>query len=165
MGCTYSISRRYTIGKKKKLNIPEVAVLVPTMRIPVKSDLLRPLRGLVSRELAERLFAFRSQILLLAEQCVGSSFSELRLALEEYLPFLLALTKKEYGLEQVVEFKWKGLADDQKETCIASSWYELLSVLHMMAMLSLSEANTVLLPKDDMCTDERNVQEGLFSFL
>lgn len=49
-----------------------------------------------------------------------------------------------------------------QETSIASSWYELLSVVHMMAMLSLSEANTILIPKDGIDTSERMVSEGLF---
>lgn len=49
-----------------------------------------------------------------------------------------------------------------QETSIASSWYELLSVVHMMAMLSLSEANTILIPKDGIDTSERMVLEGLF---
>ncbi|RWR80086.1 BRO1 domain-containing protein BROX [Cinnamomum micranthum f. kanehirae] len=155
MGCTSSISKRYSIGRKKKLNIPEILVFTPTLRIPANSDLVRPLRGRVSQEIVEKLFAFRSRILLLAEQCIRSAFSELHQALQEYLPFLLALTKKEYGLEELVEFKWKCLEDDQKETCIASSWYELLSVVHMMAMLSLSEANNILISKDVTDTDCR----------
>ncbi|XXG41717.1 hypothetical protein AAC387_Pa01g2125 [Persea americana] len=160
MGCTSSISKRYSIGRKKKLNIPEILVFTPTLRIPANSDLVRPLRGRVSQEIVEKLFAFRSRILLLAEQCLGSAFSELHQALQEYLPLLLALTKKEYGLEELVEFKWKCLEDDQKqETCIASSWYELLSVVHMMAMLSLSEANNILISKDVTDTGERMVSE------
>lgn len=34
-----------------------------------------------------------------------------------------------------------------KETTMANSWYEILSVLQMMTMLSLSQANLLLLPK------------------
>lgn len=136
MGCTSSISKRYSIGRKKKLNIPEILVFTPTLRIPANSDLVRPLRGHVSQEIVEKLFAFRSRILLLAEQCskickafwisfsslfyfiylfyvfgwivaVRSAFSELHQALQEYLPFLLALTKK--GMEiPVISYFWNG---------------------------------------------------------
>lgn len=34
-----------------------------------------------------------------------------------------------------------------KETAAANAWYEVLSVLHMMAIVSLLQANLLLLPK------------------
>ncbi|OQU86002.1 hypothetical protein SORBI_3004G354200 [Sorghum bicolor] len=40
--------------------------------------------------------------------------------------------------------------DDAEETALPSSWYEVLSVLHMMAMLRLSQANSLLLPKTSL---------------
>lgn len=49
-----------------------------------------------------------------------------------------------------------------KEPPIADSWYELLSVLHMMAMVSLSAANRILIPKDQGDAYERKVSEGVF---
>ncbi|KAB5520889.1 hypothetical protein DKX38_025208 [Salix brachista] len=158
MGCGASI---YAVGKrKKKTNIPEVVVYVPSMRIPAQSDLQRPLRGLIPHDLVDRLGCLRNQIVLVAEdtgnliaiQIVvdagGSAVAELRRALEEYLTLLIGLTKKEHGLEDLVEFKWKNLEDGRLENSVANSWFELLSVIHMIAMLHLSEANSLMIPKD-----------------
>ncbi|KAJ6754537.1 hypothetical protein OIU79_027200 [Salix purpurea] len=146
MGCGASI---YAVGKrKKKTNIPEVVVYVPSMRIPAQSDLQRPLRGLIPHDLVDRLGCLRNQIVLVAEDTGGSAVAELRRALEEYLPLLIGLTKKEHGLEDLVEFKWKNLEDGRLENSVANSWFELLSVIHMLAMLHLSEANSLMIPKD-----------------
>ncbi|GMY13008.1 BRO1 domain-containing protein BROX homolog [Fagus crenata] len=146
MGCTSSI---YAVTrKKKKLSVPEVVVFVPSMRIPVQSDLQRPLRGLIPKDLADRLSCLRNQIVLVAEDTGGSAISELRRALEEYLSVLIGLTKKEYSLDGLVKFKWKSLEDGRNETCVANSWFEILSVVHLMAMLTLSEADSLMIPKD-----------------
>lgn len=146
MGCTSSI---YAVArKKKKLSVPEVVVFVPSMRIPVQSDLQRPLRGLIPKDLADRLSCLRNQIVLVAEDTGGSAISELRRALEEYLSVLIGLTKKEYSLDGLVKFKWKSLEDGRNETCVANSWFEILSVVHLMAMLTLSEADSLMIPKD-----------------
>lgn len=64
MGCTSSV---YAVGRKKKLSIPEMVVFVPSMRIPMQSDLHRPLRGLIPKDLADRLSSLRNQIVLVAE--------------------------------------------------------------------------------------------------
>uniref|UniRef100_A0A453S2S2 Uncharacterized protein n=1 Tax=Aegilops tauschii subsp. strangulata TaxID=200361 RepID=A0A453S2S2_AEGTS len=40
--------------------------------------------------------------------------------------------------------------DDAEETALPSAWYEVPSVLHMMAMLRLSRANSLLLPKTSL---------------
>ncbi|XP_059450573.1 uncharacterized protein LOC132181389 isoform X6 [Corylus avellana] len=142
MGCTSSM---YAVGrkKKKKLSVPEVVVFLPSMRIPEQSNLQRPLRGLIPKDLADRLSCIRNQIVLVAEDTAlagGSAITELRQALEEYLSVLIGLTKK--------EFKWKNLEDGRHETCVANSWFELLSVVHLMAMLTLSEADSLMIPKD-----------------
>ncbi|XP_059450574.1 uncharacterized protein LOC132181389 isoform X7 [Corylus avellana] len=140
MGCTSSM---YAVGrkKKKKLSVPEVVVFLPSMRIPEQSNLQRPLRGLIPKDLADRLSCIRNQIVLVAEDTGGSAITELRQALEEYLSVLIGLTKK--------EFKWKNLEDGRhQETCVANSWFELLSVVHLMAMLTLSEADSLMIPKD-----------------
>ncbi|XP_059450572.1 uncharacterized protein LOC132181389 isoform X5 [Corylus avellana] len=143
MGCTSSM---YAVGrkKKKKLSVPEVVVFLPSMRIPEQSNLQRPLRGLIPKDLADRLSCIRNQIVLVAEDTAlagGSAITELRQALEEYLSVLIGLTKK--------EFKWKNLEDGRhQETCVANSWFELLSVVHLMAMLTLSEADSLMIPKD-----------------
>ncbi|KAG1370183.1 hypothetical protein COCNU_15G005490 [Cocos nucifera] len=158
MGCTSSIPISYIVGKRRKKpsRIHEVAVFVPALRIPLAVDLVRPLRGLVSRDVSDKLSTLRGRIVSLAEETYLASVptvSELQRALEEYVPVLLGLTKK-------VEFKWKSLGDDDQEACLASAWYELLSVVHMMAMLSLLEANLMLVPKDSLDECERKVSEG-----
>ncbi|XP_038989345.1 uncharacterized protein LOC103708086 isoform X1 [Phoenix dactylifera] len=183
MGCTSSIPISCIVGRrrrKKPSSIHEVAVFVPALRIPLAVDLVRPLRGLVSRDVLDKLSTLRGRIVSLAEEsylAAVPTVSELERALEEYVPVLLGLTKKgmifhthlffflliygfkmvfsnwyslEHRLEASVEFKWKSLGDDDQETCFASAWYELLSVVHMMAMLSLLEANLMLVPKDSM---------------
>ncbi|KAF9617187.1 hypothetical protein IFM89_035069 [Coptis chinensis] len=59
-----------------------------------------------------------------ATQHGGSSLADPQQALEDYLP-----------------------EDEAEETVLSNAWYEMLSVLHLMAMLSLSQANLLLLPK------------------
>ncbi|XP_077228918.1 endosomal targeting BRO1-like domain-containing protein isoform X2 [Tasmannia lanceolata] len=159
MGCTSSIVKRCAVGGRKKLSVPEVVIFVPMMRIPMEVDLMRPLRGIVSRGFAERLVALRNRIVLLAEGTGGSAILELQQALEDYLPVLLGLMKNVQHLEEMVEFIWKNPQDHRQKACIASSWFELLSVVHMMAMLLLSEANLMLIPKDSMNACERKVSE------
>ncbi|XP_068667069.1 uncharacterized protein [Aristolochia californica] len=159
MGCTSSISKRYIFGMKKRLNIPEVVVFVPGMWVPSDVDLPKSLKGFLSQNLLERLSALRSQIMLIAEQTGGSALSELQRALQEYIPLLRGLTKREYCLAEKVKFKWKHLGDDPQETCISSSYFELLSLVHMMAMLVLSEANAMLIPKDSEVGEGRKVSE------
>ncbi|GAA0151013.1 hypothetical protein LIER_09826 [Lithospermum erythrorhizon] len=144
MGCASSM---YAGGKKRKI-INEVAVFVPSLRVPVQSDLNKMLRGLVPKDLADRIGSIRNQIALVAEDTDGSAIKEVQEALEEYLPLLLGLTRKEYGLQDLVDFKWKSLEDARQEICLANSWFELLSVLHMMSMLTLTEANLKLIPGD-----------------
>lgn len=92
MGCTYSV---YGVGRKKKLNFPEVVVFVPSMRAPVQQcDFQRALKGLIPRDLIDRLSCLRNRIGLVAEDTGGSAITELRQALEEYLSILIGLTKK-----------------------------------------------------------------------
>lgn len=61
MGCTYSVYR------KKKSGIPEVVVFTPSIRIPLQSDLQKHLKGLIPRDLADKLSSLRNQIVLVAE--------------------------------------------------------------------------------------------------
>lgn len=63
MGCSVSVAMR-----KKKPNIPEVSIFVPSMRIPVKSSVQRSLKGLVPKDLLDKLSSLRNQILLVAEE-------------------------------------------------------------------------------------------------
>ncbi|NP_001169451.1 uncharacterized isoform X1 [Zea mays] len=164
MGCGPSIPDKYTIGgkgRKRRSVIQEVAVFVPTIRIPVASDIAHPLRGIVSKDLVDRLSTLRAHVASLAEEIYHADVSavqELQHALEEYLPVVLGLTTKESRLESSVQFRWKTLDDDQ-ECCLASAWYEVLSVVHMMAMLALFEANLLLIPKSSQGGGERKVAE------
>ena len=50
-----------------------------------------------------------------------------------------------------------------QETAISSAWYEVLSVLHMLAMLSLSQANSLLIPKASVDGYQPKVTEGWFA--
>lgn len=149
MGCSTSLLRR----NKKMAAVPEV-IFVPALQIPSASELQRALRGLVPASLIERLAAVRDRITLVAACTGGSATTELKHALEEYLPLLLGLTKKEFGLDELVEFKWKYLDDKRKETCISSSWFELLSVIYMLGLLTLSEANSLLIPNEHSASED-----------
>ncbi|XP_030975343.1 uncharacterized protein LOC115995064 [Quercus lobata] len=71
----------------------------------------------------------------------GSTLADLQQALEDYLPVLLGLVKDGSHLQYKVQFEWVNQEDDAEETGMSNAWYEVLSVLHLMAMLSLSQAN------------------------
>ncbi|KAK9925566.1 hypothetical protein M0R45_033887 [Rubus argutus] len=149
MGCATSVYA--AVGTKKKLTVPEVAVFVPSTRIPAQSDLQKRLKGLIPKHVADRLSSVRNQIVFVAVDTGGSAIPELRRGLEEYLSLLIGLTNKEYGLEGLVEFKWTSLDDGKQQeasSCVANSWFEVLSVVHLMAMLALAEADTLMIPKD-----------------
>ncbi|KAI4348362.1 hypothetical protein L6164_009094 [Bauhinia variegata] len=146
MGCAYSM---YALGRNKKTSIAEVVVFVPSIRIPVHSDLQRALRGIVPKDLADKLSSLRNQIVLVAEDTGGSAIAELRRALNEYLSVLIGITKKDYALEGLIEFKWKNFHDGRQDSCLANAWFEVLSALHLMAMLTLSEADSLMIPKDN----------------
>ncbi|KAL1352613.1 hypothetical protein HN51_016602 [Arachis hypogaea] len=156
MGCTYSVYR------KKKSRFPEVVILAPSTRIPVQCDLQRELKGVVPKDLAHKLSSLRNQIALVAEDTGGSAIAELKRALNEYLSLLIGLTKKEHGLEGLIEFKWKNLEDFRQDSSIANVWFEILSAVHLLAMLTLSEADSLMIPKDNsgsgfrvVCSDSK----------
>ncbi|WJX82571.1 hypothetical protein P8452_65311 [Trifolium repens] len=142
MGCSYSVY------KKKKSSIHEVLVFTPSIRIPIQSDLQRPLKGLIPKDLADKFSSLRNQIVLVAEDTDGSAIAELRRALNEYLSVLIGLTKKEYGFEGLIEFKWKNFEVGRQDSSIENVWFEVLSCVHFMAMLTLSEADSLMIPKD-----------------
>lgn len=66
MGCSASM---YSIRRKKpKRNIPQVSIFVPPLRIPVHSDdLHKMLRGLIPKDIVDRISYLRNQIVLVAE--------------------------------------------------------------------------------------------------
>lgn len=47
-----------------------------------------------------------------------------------------------------------------QETSMSNAWYEVLSVLHLMAMLLLSQANLLLLPRTSTNDHQPKVTEG-----
>ncbi|XP_074372196.1 uncharacterized protein LOC141712957 isoform X2 [Apium graveolens] len=152
MGCTSSI------GWKKKKNIPEVTIFVPQLRVPVRSDdLQKILRSVVPTDV-DKISCLRNQIILVAEDTGGSAISELQHALEEYLSLLVGVNKtEECGIEKLVEFKWKNLSDGRQEVCVQSWQFEVFSVIHMMATLTLTEANSMLTSKDQATSSDRTV--------
>lgn len=140
------------------MNIPEVVVFIPTMRIPVSSDLQKNLKGLIpNKDLLDRLLSLRSRIILFSQDTDVSAIPEIKQALEEYLPVLLGLTKKEYAVQELVQFKWRSLDFRRQETCIPSSWFELLSVVYMLGVLTLVEANKLLIPEQYTGSSDRIV--------
>ncbi|XP_038971372.1 uncharacterized protein LOC103724052 isoform X2 [Phoenix dactylifera] len=162
MGCLASTPRGAGGNRRRSGTAVEVAVFVPGLRIPKSVDLSQPLANSLSRNLVERLSALRTRIVVMAAQEAptvtkprrktatqhgGSSLADLLQALEDYLPVLLGLVKNGSQSKDKVQFVWVNQEDDAEETGIANAWYEVLSVLHLMAMLCLSEANSLLLPK------------------
>ncbi|XP_042463866.1 uncharacterized protein LOC122046963 isoform X1 [Zingiber officinale] len=59
------------------------------------------------------------------------------------LPILMKITNS----HDFLPLHKLSLLNARKETAITNAWYEVLSVLHLMAMLSLFQANLLLLPK------------------
>lgn len=45
---------------------------------------------------------------------------------------------------------------------MANAWYEVLSVLHLMAMLMFYQANSLLLPRTPTDGYQPKVSEGIF---
>ncbi|XP_020246818.1 uncharacterized protein LOC109824600 isoform X1 [Asparagus officinalis] len=171
MGCASSIPKTLPSGGRKKRknrsSVDEVVVFVPMLQVPMPVDFLHPLRGLLSRELIDKLSSLRYRIVSLSEEndlADVNDVAALQQALEEYLPILLGLTVKEHNLESLVEFKWRVLCEDEEETCIDSAWYEVLSVVHLMATLSMLQANLMLLPNKSSDECERVVSEDSKKF-
>ncbi|XP_017246757.1 uncharacterized protein LOC108218353 [Daucus carota subsp. sativus] len=153
IGCTSSM------GWKKKKNIPEVTIFVPELRVPVRSDdLQKILRGVLPTEVVDKISCLRNQIVLVAEDTGGSAIPDLQQALEEYLSLLVGVNRKEEcEIQKLVEFKWKNLSDGRQEVCVQNWWFEVYSVIHMMATLTLTEANSILISKDQSTGSDRIV--------
>lgn len=65
MGCSPSIC---AAGKRKNnLNILEIAIFVPSVCVPLQTDLQKALRGLIPRDLADRVVSHRNRIVLVDE--------------------------------------------------------------------------------------------------
>ncbi|KAK3002067.1 hypothetical protein RJ639_020686 [Escallonia herrerae] len=162
MGCLVSTAKDSGGIRRRPGNIGDVTVFVPGLRIPKPVDFSQSLDEDLSKSLAERLSALRTRIVVMAGQEAptitrtrrrsatrhgGSTLGDLLQALEDYLPVLLGLVKDGSPLQHKVQFVWVNQEDEAEETAIFSAWYEVLSVLHLMATLSLSQANLLLLPR------------------
>ncbi|KAF5730398.1 hypothetical protein HS088_TW20G00771 [Tripterygium wilfordii] len=162
MGCLVSTPKESGVNRRRPGNIGEVSVYVPGFRIPKPVDFFLSLGDHLSKSILERLSALRTHIVVMAGQEAptvtrtrrrtatqhgGSTLSDLHQALEDYLPVLLGLVKDGSQLQYRVQFVWVNQEDDAEETSMPNAWYEVLSVLHLMAMLSLSQANLLLLPR------------------
>ncbi|KAK3406153.1 hypothetical protein EUGRSUZ_K02328 [Eucalyptus grandis] len=162
MGCLVSTPVDNGGKRRTPQDIGEVSVYVPGLRIPKSVDFYQSLGSHLSRNLVQLLTALRTRIAVLAGEGVptvkrltrksatqhgGSTLTDLQQALEDYLPVLLGLVKEENHLMHKVQFVWVNQEDEAEETTISNAWYEVLSVLHMMAMALLLQANIMLLPK------------------
>ncbi|XP_024368623.1 uncharacterized protein [Physcomitrium patens] len=161
MGCIFSTE---AVDDGGVLGIPvqasEVYVFVPGLRNPKHIDLTELLKGYVSAGLAAKLQSLRSQIISIAcksgpavkirrrKSLDGSSVEvDLETALNSYLPVLVGLVTGGDKFGSDIEYPWTNVEDEHKETALASGYYELLSVLHLLGMLALQEANLCLTPR------------------
>ncbi|MCL7044026.1 hypothetical protein MKW94_029153 [Papaver nudicaule] len=162
MGCSLSTSVDVDQIRRIPKNVGELAVFVPGLRIPKPVNFSQSLGDNLSKSLVERLSGLRTQVVVMASQEAqtavkprrkaatqhgGSMLSDLQQSLEDYLPVLLGLVKEGSKLQNSVKFVWVNQEDDIEETAMSNAWYEVLSVLHLMAMVSFSQANLSLLPK------------------
>ncbi|KAL0913684.1 hypothetical protein M5K25_017162 [Dendrobium thyrsiflorum] len=162
MGCFISTPKDAVEYRRRPGKLGEVAVYVPGLRIPKSIDFYQHLSGSISTGLIERLSALRTRVIVMtaqeapietkplrktATQHGGSTIADLLQALEDYLPVLLGLAKDGSEVKYKVQFVWINQEDDAEETSMSNVSYEILSILHLMATLCLSEANLLLLPK------------------
>ncbi|KAL1192188.1 hypothetical protein V5N11_008136 [Cardamine amara subsp. amara] len=159
MGCFASTPKDTGGNRRKPTSIGDVSVYVPGLRIPKPVEFSQSLGDQLPKTLVERLTALRTRIVVMANQegptitrtrrktqHGGSTLADLHQALEDYIPVLLGLTK-DGSLQFKVQFIWVNQEDEEEETALSNVWYELLSVLHLMAMLQMSQANLLLLPR------------------
>ncbi|XP_020599117.1 uncharacterized protein LOC110038583 [Phalaenopsis equestris] len=173
MGCFASTLSDGGGNRRRLKSIGELAIFVPGFRIPIAIDFTQPLGDSLPKSLVNRLSALRTRIVSMAMHEAAtatklkqkkitrngtSTFSDLLQALEDYLPVLLGLTK-DGRLKVKVKFAWINQEDDDEQTAIANVWYEVLSVLHLMAMLCLAEANYLLLPRKSNDGYQQQVSE------
>ncbi|GLU18492.1 hypothetical protein SLE2022_347890 [Rubroshorea leprosula] len=174
MGCFVSTPKDSGGNRRRPGNIGEVSVYVPGLRIPKPVDFSLSLGDQLPKTLVERLNALRTRIVVMAGQEAptitrtrrksatqhgGSTLADLHQALEDYLPVLLGLVKDGSHLQYKVQFVWVNQEDEAEETAMSNAWYEVLCVLHLMAMLSLSRANLLLLPRTSTDGHQPKVSE------
>ncbi|PKI63294.1 hypothetical protein CRG98_016285, partial [Punica granatum] len=137
MGCFVSTPKDSGGNRRRPGNIGEVLVYVPGLRIPKLVDFSESLGNHLSRNLVERLSALRTRIVVMAGQEAPTITRSRR----------KSATQHGSQLQHKVQFVWVNQEDEAEETAMSNAWYEVLSVLHLMAMLSLSQANLLLLPR------------------
>ncbi|CAN6273608.1 unnamed protein product [Urochloa humidicola] len=162
MGCGASKWREPGVRQRSLSSVGEVVVFLPGLRVPRNIDFSRTLGDHLDKSIVERLTALRARVVVMVTQESatalkprrrvatrhgGSSTANLLQALEEYLPALLGLVKEGRQLRNKVQFIWANQEDVSEETSMADPWYEVLSVLHLMAMVCFLQANTLLLPR------------------
>ncbi|CAA6673391.1 unnamed protein product [Spirodela intermedia] len=168
MGCLVSTPADAGARRRRLKNMGEVAVFFSGLRIPKGVDFSPLLQHGVPKSLVDRLSDLRTRVAVMVAQEApaaikpsrktatrqGAGFpqADILQALEEYLP----------GIVHQVEFSWVNQVDDAEETAMANAWYEVLSVLHLMAMLCLLEANRLLLPRPG---DDQNRRTSIDVFL
>ncbi|CAL0322321.1 unnamed protein product [Lupinus luteus] len=174
MGCLLSTRKDSGRNRRRPGSIGEVSVYVPGIRIPKPVDFAQSLGDYLSKNIVERLSALRTRIVVMASQegptitrtkrrsatqHGGSTLADLLHALEDYLPVLLGLVEDGSNLQYKVKFVWVNQEDDAEETAMSNAWYEVLSVLHLMATLLLSQANLLLLPRSSSDGNQPKVTE------
>ncbi|XP_027359423.1 uncharacterized protein LOC113868060 isoform X3 [Abrus precatorius] len=174
MGCVVSTPKDSNGNRRRPGSIGEVSVYVPGLRIPKPVDFVQSLGDYLSKNIVERLSAHRTRIVVMAcqegptitrtkrksvTQHGGSTLADLLQALEDYLPVLLGLVKDGSHLQYKVQFAWVNQEDYKEETTMSNAWYEVLSVLHLMATLLLSQANLLLLPRPSTDGHQLKVSE------
>jgi hypothetical protein len=158
MGCIFSTEAVDDGGIYEAL-VPsgEVYVFVPGFRVPHPIDFTELLKGSVSPGLAAKLQSLRSHIIAASVSIIESrrikkiqdgdhSRLDLEKALKDYLPLLLGLVNGE-KLTSAIEYPWTNVEDEKKDAALASGYYELLSVLQLLGMMALQEANVCLTPR------------------
>ncbi|XP_062226225.1 uncharacterized protein LOC133924622 isoform X1 [Phragmites australis] len=161
MGCGVSSQKDAGGPRRRPGSVGDVVVFLPGLRMPRSVDFAQALGERLDRSVVERLSALRARVVEMAMQESvtalkprrktaarnGSSTANLLQALEDYLPVLLGLVKEGSMLRHKVQFTWTNQEDNAEEMAMADAWYEVLSVLHLMAMICLLQANTLLLPR------------------
>lgn len=174
MGCFISTPKDAGEYKRRPEKLGEVAVYVPGLRIPKSLDFSQPLGGNISTGLINRLSALRTRVIVMtaqeapmttrprrktATQHGDSTIADLLQALEDYLSLLLGLSKDGSDLKYRVQFVWINQEDAAEETTMSNVAYEILSILHLMSALCLSDANLLLLPKAPADASQSRISE------
>ncbi|KAL2325347.1 hypothetical protein Fmac_024405 [Flemingia macrophylla] len=137
MGCFLSTPKDSGGNRRRPGSIGEVSAYVPGLRIPKPVDFAESLGDYLSKNIVERLSALRTRIVVMAGQ-EGPTITRTKRK---------SATQHGSHLQYKVQFVWVNQEDEAEETAMSNAWYEVLSVLHLMTMLSLSQANLLLLPR------------------